>query len=145
MAKYNQQLQEDTYYACSVYAFLNMIKYDFGIWLKLDWILKIVMYMEKIWALLPKWAYASVIFPAFLKYVNWKTGFVIEMDITTVDKIDPDKWYILWFKKANRLYLSVAKDWEITKEDIDNISLVITYIVNHYFQVYSQFLIKSLL
>ena len=121
MQEYNQNLQKQTHYSCSIYAFLNMIKYDFWVTLKIDWILKIVIYMEKIWALLPRWAYASIIFPALLKYIKWKTWFNIKMEKTTINKINSNYWYILGFKKANRFYKSLAIDWKITKDEIDKI------------------------
>jgi len=117
---YNQLAQKQTNYACSVYAYLNAIKHDFGIKLKIDWILKIVIYMEKIGALLPKWAYASVIYPALNRYTKWKTWFSLKIEKWTLNTIDPDKWYILGFKKGSRTYLGLSKDW-IDKDDIDTI------------------------
>ena len=118
---YNQLAQEQTHYSCSVYAFLNCILLDYWVQLKVDWILKLVIYMEKIWVLLPWGASASVIFPALVKYTEYKTGFKLKIVKWTIYKLWT-KSTILWLKKSNRTYLNLADDWEITKKDIDSLN-----------------------
>jgi len=118
---YNQLAQKQTNYSCSIYAFLNIIKYDYWIEMKVDNILKLIIYMEKIGALLTWWASAWIIYPALVKYVEWKTGFKLKIVKWTIDTIDNKKWWILWLKKSNKTYIELSKDWVITKSDIDKI------------------------
>ena len=119
---YNQLAQKSTNYSCSVYAFLNVIKYDFWLEIPVDTILKIVIYLEKIWALLPWWSYAGILFPAIIKYTEYKTWFKLIIVKWTINNIDNKKAWILWYKKADSKYINLAKDWTITRSDIDTIN-----------------------
>jgi len=121
MPTYNQLAQEQTNYSCSVFWFLNWFKYSCWVELKVDWILKIIIYMEKIWALLSKWAYASVIYPALIKYVDYKTWLKFNIVTTDITRIDREKGRIIWFKKANSQYVTLSKDLKVTFEDTDKI------------------------
>ncbi len=122
---YNQLLQKQTWYACSVYALLNQIKYDYGVVVPLDTILTTLTYLEKIGAFFPtQWASASVIYPAIQKYISWKLGLVFKIETSTISQMDIDKGYILGFKKAIKLYTELTKDWELTIADLDKIALL---------------------
>lgn len=122
MKQYDQTLQKQTGYACTVYSMLNIIKYDYGIELKVDWILKIVVYMEKIGVLFPKWAVFSVIYPAMTKLIEMKTGFKLNIKKSSISSgLDNKSMWGLWFKKASRLYKTLSQDWQITKEDIEEL------------------------
>ena len=118
---YNQLAQKQTHYSCSVYAFLNIIKYDYWIEIKVGNILNIIIYMEKIGALLKWWASANIIYPALVKYVEWKTGFKMKTIKWNISTIDSKKWWVLWYKRSNKTYIELSEDWEITKEDVDKI------------------------
>lgn len=120
MPSYNQRLQGQTAYACTIYTMLNILQFDYWVVVKIDNILWIVNYMEKIGALMPKGAYFWVIYPAMVKLLEWKTGL----------KFKVKKWYIsqgldskyawgLWFLKATKYYETLARDQLIDKEDID--------------------------
>ena len=118
---YNQLAQKQSHYSCAVYAFLNIILYDYWIQLKVWYILKLIIYLEKIGALLRWGAMASIIFPAMVKVVEYETGFKLEIVKWNIWNIDNKKWRILWFKKSNKEYIKLAEDWEITKKDVEKI------------------------
>lgn len=118
---YNQLEKKQTNNACSVYALLNQIKYDYGVEVPLDTILNTLVYLEKIGAFFyNSGASASVIYPAIQKYIQLKLWLIFKIETKTIETMD-DKWYILGFKKANKLYITLSKDWELTKEEMDNI------------------------
>lgn len=118
----NQRLQKETWYACTLYTMLNIIKYDYKVTVKIDWVLKLVNYMERIGALLPNGAYFSVIYPAMVKVLEWKTGLKFKIEVWYISQwLSDDYWRGLWFKHANKFYQSLAEDWELTKDDIDQI------------------------
>jgi len=121
--EYNQLLQKDTYYACSIYALLNLFKYDYWVIIPINLILKLLIYLERLWVFFRLWwAVADVIYPIAIKYINIRYWISLKIEKTTVDKITNKRWYILWFKKATTLYKKNAEDWEITKEDINAFS-----------------------
>lgn len=122
MAIYNQKEQKDTYYACTIYSMLNILRFDFGIHVNIDNILWIVKYMEKIWALLPKWAYFSVIYPAMVKLLEWKTGMKFKVKVSYISAgLDTKRMWGLGFKRSGKLYKELSKDQLIDKLDIDKI------------------------
>lgn len=121
--EYNQLKQNDTFFACSIYALLNLFRYDYGIYVELNYILKFLIYLEKIWVFFRlEWAYAKYIFPAALKYINSKLGLNLTLVTTSLSRELSNKHgYILWYRRANTIYKKEAQDWEITKKDIDKI------------------------
>jgi hypothetical protein len=121
--QYNQELQKQTWYSCTIYTMLNIIKYDYWVELKIDWILKIVIYMEKIGALLPWGAYFAVIYPAMTKLISYKTWLNLKVKKSSISVwLDNKSMWGLWFKKSSRLYKDLANDWVITKKDYYKIS-----------------------
>ncbi len=122
MSQYNQKEQKDTFYACTIYTMLNILKFDYWISVNIDNILWIVKYMEKLGALLPKWAYFSVIYPAMAKLLEWKTGMKFKIKVSSISAwLDNKHMWGLWFKKASKFYKELAKDQLIDKLDIDKI------------------------
>ena len=122
MPQYNQKLQSETFYACTIYSMLNILKFDFWISVNIDNILWIVKYMEKLWALLPKWAYFSVIYPAMVKLLEWKTWMKFKVKVNYISAwLDTKHAWGLWFKRASKFYKTLAKDQLIDKIDIDKI------------------------
>jgi len=118
----NQRLQTETKVACTLYTMLNIIKYDYKVTVKIDWILKLVVYMEKIGALLPMWAYFGVIYPAMVKVLEWKTGFKFKVKVWYISQwLSDDYGRGLGFKKASKFYETLARDKLIDKSDIDQI------------------------
>lgn len=122
MSQYNQKLQESTYYACTIFSMLNILKYDYGIHVNIDNILWIVKYMEKLWALLPKWAYFPVIYPAMVKLLEWKTWMKFKIKKSYISSwLDAKHMWGLGFKRASKFYKELAQDQLIDKIDIDKI------------------------
>jgi len=122
--EYNQLKQKDTNYACSIYTLLNLFKYDYGVIIPLNLILKFLIYLEKAWVFFRlEWAVANIIYPVAIKYINLKYWINLIIQKLTIDQIKEERGYILWFKKATTKYKKSAEDWEITKEDINNFSL----------------------
>lgn len=118
----NQRLQKETKVACTLYTMLNIIKYDYKVTVKLDWVLKLVYYMEKIGALLPDWAYFSVIYPAMVKVLEWKTGFKFKVKVWYISVWLSDNYARgLWFRRASKFYETLARDQLIDKSDVDKI------------------------
>lgn len=119
---YNQTKQETTKYSCTVYTFLHLILLDFGVRIPDDMIIKFVYYLEKIWVLvLNKWASFSIIYPAMVKYVNWKYWVKLEVKTSSISAwLDDISAWSLWIKKlttqGQKLWTS---DWVFTKEDVD--------------------------
>lgn len=121
MNEYDQLKQSDTYYACSIYALLNLFKYDYWVFVELTKTLKFLVYLEKIWVRFRlEWAYAKYVFPSALKHINNLYGLELWLWITTLNKkLSTKYWYILWYKRANTSYIETADDWIVTKDDID--------------------------
>ena len=118
----NQRLQKDTNYACSIYTMLHILQFDYGVSVNIDNIMWIVKYMEKIWALLPKWAYFAVIYPAMVKLLEWKTGLKFWIKESYISAwLDTKHSWGLWFLKATKFYETLARDQLIDKQDIDKI------------------------
>lgn len=133
---YNQRLQKDTNYACTLYTMLHILRLDFWVSVNIDNIMWIVKYMEKIGALLPKWAYFSVIYPAMAKLLEWKTGLKFKIKTGYISQgLDNKHGWGAWFMKASRYYETLARDGEITKADIDLIKADTSwYWHNHFFK-----------
>lgn len=122
MTIYNQKLQKDTLYSCTIYTMLHIIKYDFWVSVNIDNILWIVKYMEKIWALLPRWAYFAVIYPAMVKLLEWKTWLKFKIEVSYITAgLDKKRMWGLGFLKANRFYHQKASDKLITVQDLIDI------------------------
>lgn len=120
---YDQTKQSKTKYSCTIYTMLNIIKYDFWVELKDSLIFYMVYYFEKIWALLPKWAYFSIIYPAMVKLIEWKTGFKLKVKLSQISKwLDDISMWGLWYKRLSSLSVTLSKDdWVISIEDIKEI------------------------
>jgi len=121
--EYNQLLQHDTYYWCSIYALLSLFRYDYWVFVPLTKTLIFLTYLEKIWVFFRlEWAYAKYIFPAALKHINKLFWLDLALRTKTLKgKMSYKHGYILWFKKATTFYKRKAEDWEITKQDIEEI------------------------
>lgn len=124
MEEYNQLKQKDTHFACSVYALLNLFRYDYWVIIRINSILRFLIYLEKIWAFFRmEWATANIIFPAAIKWINFTYNISLTIKKLTIKEVGNERGYILWFKKATTLYKKSAEDGEITKEDVNNFSL----------------------
>lgn len=119
--EYDQLKQKDTNYACSIYALLNLFKYDYWIFIELTKTLKFLIILEKAWVFFRlQWAYAKYIFPAAIKHINKVFWLKLYLWVTTLNHTLSNKyWYILWYKRANTSYIKTTNDWEVTKDDID--------------------------
>lgn len=124
MKQYDQTKDKRTKYSCTIYTMLNILKFDYGIVVKDDTIYKIVAYMEKIGALLPKWAYFAVIYPAMCTLINLRTWLKLKIKKSSITRWLDDKsmWWI-WTKKLSASYLSLWKDdYWISTDDIRKIA-----------------------
>jgi len=123
MQEYDQLKNDYTHYWCSVYALLNLFRYDYWIYVELDYILKFLVYLESISARFKlEWAYASVVFPACIKYINLKLGLKLKLGKSTLKaELSNKHGRILGYKRANTFYTSLFKDWEITMEDVEDV------------------------
>lgn len=119
---YNQLAQKQTHYSCSLYAFYNIILYDYWIKLNVDEMLNTTAYFIKIKTLLKWGASAWIIYPSLVKYVEKKTGFKLKIVKWDITRLDNKKWWILWFKKANSTYIKLSKDKLVTMSDIDKVA-----------------------
>lgn len=123
MAYYDQTLQKQTFYACTIYTILNILKYDFWVHVDLDWILKTVMHMEKIWALLPKGAYFAIIYPAMALYLWNQLKIKLKVKESYISEwLDSISMWWLGFKKWSKLYKELSRDGRMSYWDVDRIS-----------------------
>ena len=120
---YNQKLDPRTKYSCTIYTMLNIIKWDYGIEVQDSTIFKIVAYMEKIWALMPKGAYFSVIYPAMCKLISWKTWLNLKVEKSSISKwLDDKSTWSLWAKRLSSLSIKLSQDGWITVADMKEIA-----------------------
>ena len=120
---YDQTKQKSTLYSCSIYTMNNILLYDFWVKLQDSIIFKIVAYMEKIWALLPKWAYFSIIYPAMVKLIEMKTGLKLKVKTSSISRwLDDKSMWGLWLKKISSLYIWFVQDGEFTRWEVDRVA-----------------------
>lgn len=123
MTQYDQTKEDFTKYSCTIYSMLNMIKYDFWVSLKDSYIYSIVYYMEKIWALLPRWAYFGIIYPAMVKLIEIQTWLKLKIKIWYISSwLDNISMWGLWAKRLSSLSISLSKDWFLSVEDMKTIA-----------------------
>jgi len=102
---------------------LNIIRYDFWVKIEDSMVFQIGAYMEKIGALLPKWAYFSVIYPAMVKLLEWKTGLKFKVKTWFISQgLDNKHMWGLWLKKISSFYIWMVEDWEFTREEVDRVA-----------------------
>jgi len=120
---YNQKLQKETVVACSIYSMLNIMKYDYFVDVYIKNILWIVKLMQKIGALMPTGAYFNIIYPAFVKLIEFKTWLKFKVEKGYISKW-VDKRYTRWvgLLKANLDYKRLTKDGVLTAEEMDTIN-----------------------
>lgn len=120
---YDQTKQPYTRNACWIYACLNYFRYEYWVYLPDDSvIIKICEYLARIDAWFEKWgADANIAGPALMKYIKYKTWFKLKIVKSSIDRINTDRGYVIWFKKASRLYLKLAQDKKLDKNDINEI------------------------
>ncbi len=124
---YNQTLRNDTKYSCTVYTFLHMILLDFAVEIRVDYIIKFIYYLEKIWVLfLKSWAVFNIIYSAMVKYINFKYWILLKIETTSISKwLQNWKAYSLGCKKLTNKWQKLwTIDWVFTNSDVD---LAITY------------------
>lgn len=120
---YNQYTDKYLHSACSIVSLLNILKYRYAVIVKPDFIMKLAIYFEKLWKRIPTyWADFNVITPAFISYLNFKTGlkFVLWLrKISTLDPLDVNT-YMIWVKwYTSKKFNKIKADWIITKEEMD--------------------------
>ena len=123
MKEYNQLEQKATWYACSIYALLNLLKYDYWVYIETTKTLKFLVYLEVIGVFFRlEGSCAKYIFPSAIKHINKLLWLELKLWTTTLkSKLSTKYGYILWYKRANTYYKNSASDWEITKEEIEKI------------------------
>lgn len=117
---YDQTQDKYTRNACWIYAALNYFRYEY--WVEIPdngMIIKICEYFDRIWVWFENWGLdANIAYPALMLYIRYKTWFNLKIVKWSINKIDSKKGYVLWFKKASKLYLKLSKDKSLTKDDI---------------------------
>ena len=132
---YNQLLDKQTHYGCSLYALLNQVKYDYWVIIPQDIILSTLLYLEKIWVFFPtKWASAPAIYPAIKKYIKFKLwlDFTIEVIVfVSINKNWP-KWQLATFvdQTVHKPFVLLEKNClEMFKNDVSDCTTVGLYLV----------------
>lgn len=121
MELYDQTKQRKTFYSCTVYTILNMLKFDFCVKIEDDMILRLVAYMESIWKLLPRWAYFDIIYPAVVGFINLRYWIKLKVEKSFISKgLDTTHSWSLWIKGFSSTWLKRwTDDWIMSREDID--------------------------
>lgn len=121
---YNQIWDIDLKNSCSVLALLDYLKYEYYIEIPRDSILILLDYLKRMEAWFPKWwADAWVVYPAIVKYIKWRYWLSIKIKVGNIEKINDGRGHILGFKWANKKYLSLTSDKEVTSKDIDEMQV----------------------
>lgn len=123
---YNQY--EDYYLrnSCSIVSLLNIMKYRYWVLVKPTYIIKIAVFLEKLWVFNPSaWASFSIIDKAFVIYLNKLTKLNFKLEVNQISKLKASNkdTYQLWIKSySTRTWAKIKADWFISKEDIDYLS-----------------------
>ena len=118
--------QYEEYYlrnACSIVTLLNILKYNFAIFVIPSSIMKIAIYLETLWVFnTSTWAVFNIIYKIFVWELNRKLGLNFEVFLNQISKLSATdfrtywvwvKWY--WTVKWGR----IKEDWFIDKNDMD--------------------------
>ena len=122
---YNQYTDYYTRNACSLVTILNIMKYNYWIFVVPSFIIKFAIFFAKAEKWFPKfWAMFNVVYPFAVRQINKKLDLNFKLVITNVYKLKPtDKLlYSLWVKKySSHKWGKAWADWNISLIDMDNL------------------------
>lgn len=121
MTIYNQTETEYSKMGCTIYGLFNILKYTYGIKVKPNFIIKALMYFDKLWVWSPsEWAIFSIIYAAFIKALNskLKLNFKVKKRYISSFNIWTDTFWI-WVKNYNYIRKRAEKRGELLQEDIE--------------------------
>ena len=123
---YNQYLDYRTKNSCTIVTFLNILKYDYNIFVIPSFFIKATVFLEKLWFInITKWATFWIIYPAMVRHLNKKLWLNFKLVKTTIPQLkETDKLtYSLGIKKySSRRYWKAWSDRRISLIDIDMLS-----------------------
>ena len=121
MVRYNQTLDKYSRNWCTIYSLMNILKYNFGISVKQNYLLDVLVYFDKLGKWFPAfWAYFSVIYNSFVLELNTKLwlNFVLEKQYISSFISDTRSWGI-WVKNYNKIRKDAEAKWQLTLKDVD--------------------------
>jgi len=122
---YNQYLDYRIRNSCTIVTFLNILKYNYWIFVIPNFFIKITIFLEKLWFIsLSKWATFWIIYPAMVRNLNKKLWLKFKLIKTTIPKLKENNKFIwsLWIKKySTRRYWRLRDDWDINMMDLDTL------------------------
>lgn len=121
MENYNQNNQQYTRMACTIYTLCNIIKYNFWIVVVDNFIIRLCKYFESINVWSPiQWAIFAIIYPAFIKNLNsklWLNFRLVSWNINTLSNTDTNCWWVWMIHYHNWQQLII--DWVFSQDDVD--------------------------
>ena len=120
---YNQYEEYYLRNACSIVTLLNILKYNFAIFVKPTFIIKIAIYLERLKFFNPaKWAEFWPIYKIFVWELNrrlWLNFWVIVNQISKLTKEDKRTYWVWvkWYWTAK--WKKAKRGWFISKKDLD--------------------------
>jgi len=122
---YNQYLNKETKYACTIISLLQILLYNYWIKVEHNFIVKLAIFFDRMGTFdMFWWATFSIIDEAFVKYLNKKLWLNFKIIKTTIPQLKQEDWmtYQLWITKYSTSKFNKAKEWNMfTKESIDYI------------------------